>query len=196
MERLQTCSIIRLNQQGLTRSEFYPYMRAVDLVESILPKSFRALHTIKIYLPSKTELVPVPKASSYLGAFGILISSNTALVVQDPSAPAPRVVHHDSVMIPKGFNCGLCRPATDGSLVYLLARTKQQSDLALGGYIFWVFVYDWKSRHGLRVRLPEVFPRQILAFSLYKLTSINIRKVAGGRSWGLDTRSSYKTGGI
>jgi len=163
-------------------------MHAVDLVESILPKSFRALHTIKIYLPSKTELVPVPRASSYLGAFGTLMSSNTTPVVQDPSAPAPRVVHHDSVMIPKGYNCGLCRPATDGSLVYLLAQTKQRLFLALGGYIFWVFVYDWKTRHGLRVPLPEVFPRKFFAFSLYQLTSRNIRRVAGGRSWGRDTR--------
>ena len=158
MERLPTCSRVRLNQQGFTRSEF---MRAVGLMESVSPESFRSLHTIRIYLPSKAELVPVPKASSYLGALGTLMSPSTTPVIQDPSAPAPRVVYHHSVMIPEGFNCGLCRPATDGSLVYLLARTKQRLVLALGAYTFWVFVYDWKTGHGIQIRLPEVFPRKI-----------------------------------
>ena len=136
-------------------------MRAVGLMESVSPESFRSLHTIRIYLPSKAELVPVPKASSYLGALGTLMSPSTTPVIQDPSAPAPRVVYHHSVMIPEGFNCGLCRPATDGSLVYLLARTKQRLVLALGAYTFWVFVYDWKTGHGIQIRLPEVFPRKI-----------------------------------
>lgn len=117
----------------------------------------RSLHVVKIHLPFKTELVPIPKASSYLGAFGTLMSSSASPFAQDPSAPAPRAVHHDSVKIPKGFDCGLCRPATDGSLVYLLARTKQQSASALGIYVFWVFVYDWKTERGLQIRLPEVF---------------------------------------
>ncbi|KAF9643606.1 hypothetical protein BDM02DRAFT_3191403 [Thelephora ganbajun] len=120
------------------------------------PGSYQeSLHTIKIYLPSKTELVPVPKTPSYLGALGTLISSNTPPVLQNPLVPAPRVVHHDSVKIPRGFNCGLCRPATDGSLVYLLARTKQRFIMALGAYAFWVFVYDWKTGRGLQIRLPE-----------------------------------------
>ena len=136
-------------------------MHAVCLMESILPESLRSLHTIKIFLPSKIELTPAPKTSSYLGAFGTLMSFNMAPVVQDPSAPAPCVVHHDSVVIPKGFNCGLCRPATDGSLVYLLARTKERSVLPLGAYTFWVFVYDWKTKRGLQIRLPEVFPRRV-----------------------------------
>jgi len=163
--------------------------------ESALPEPFRSLHTIKIYLPSKKELVPIPKASSYLGAFGTLMSSSTPPVCLDPSAPAPRVVHHESVKIPKGFRCGLCRPATDGSLVYLLARTKQRL-MALSAYTFWVFVYDWKTGRGLQIRLPEVSPRKPFAFSLYHLTSSLIRKVAGGRLRGRATRSSYKTGGI
>jgi len=114
-----------------------------------------SLHTIKIYLPSKTELIPVLKSASYRGAFGTLLSSSAPLIVQDPSTPAPRVVHHDSVKIPKGFNCGLCRPATDGCLVYLLARTKERFTMTLGTYTFWVFVYDWKTGRGLQIRLPE-----------------------------------------
>ncbi|KAF9777866.1 hypothetical protein BJ322DRAFT_1094779 [Thelephora terrestris] len=113
------------------------------------------LEAIKIYLPPKTELIPVPKATSYLGAFGTLISSNTPPVIQDPTAPAPRAVHHDRVTIPKGFNCGLCRPATDGSLVYLLARRRQQGTMPLNSYAFWVFVYDWKARRGFQIRLPQ-----------------------------------------
>lgn len=113
------------------------------------------LQTIKIHLPPKTELTPVQKPGSYFGAFGTLISSSPSTVVQDPSAPAPRVVHHNRVVIPKGFNCGLCRPATDGSLVYLLARKKQQDAVALGMYAFWIFVFDWRTRRGFRIRLPE-----------------------------------------
>ena len=86
------------------------------------------------------------------------MSSSLSSVAHVPSAPAPRVVYHDSVNIPKGFNCGLCRPATDGSLVYLLARTKEQFRMGLGAYTFWVFVYDWKTGRGLQLRLPEVLP--------------------------------------
>lgn len=131
------------------------FIHIASLGESVLPGPFRTLHTIKIYLPSKAELVPVPKTTSYLGVLGTLISS-TPSVVQYSSTPPPRVVHHDSVTIPKGFNCGLCRPATDGSLVYLLARTRQRFALTLTAYVFWVFVYDWKTGCGLRIRLPEV----------------------------------------
>ena len=115
---------------------------------------------IKVYLPPKTELVPVPKATSYLGPFGTLISSSPSPVVQDPSAPSPRVIHHSRVNIPRGFNCGLCRPATDGSLVYLLARQKHQNMMIMGIYAFWVFVYDWRAGRGFQIRLPEVFSRK------------------------------------
>jgi len=121
-----------------------------------LTEPFRTLHTIKIYLPSKAELISIPKSASYLGAFGALVLCGTPPIIQDPSAPAPRVVHHDSVDIPKGFSCGLCRPATDGSLVYLLARTKERFTMSLGAYTFWVFVYDWKTGRGFQIRLPEV----------------------------------------
>ena len=143
----------------------------------------RNLQAIKIYLPPKTELVPVPKAASYRGAFGTLISSNTPPVTQDPSAPAPRVVHHNRVDVPKGFNCGLCRPATDGSLVYLLARRKQQGMTTLNSYAFWVFVYDWRASRGFQIRLPEVTfykhwrPYMPTNFSKYQEGSW--RKVAG-----------------
>ena len=165
-------------------------------VGCISPEPFRSLHTIKIYLPSKTELVPIPKAPSYLGAFGTLMSSGTPPVVQDPSAPAPRVVNHDCVKIPKGFNCGLCRPATDGSLVYLLARIRHRLVFAHGAYTFWVFVYDWKTRRGLQIRLPEVSSLQTFVFPLCRLTSRILRKGVGGRLRGQDTRSSSKTGGM
>jgi len=124
------------------------------------------------------------------------MSSGTSSVVQDLSAPAPRVIHNDSVDIPKGFNCGLCRPATDGSLVYLLARTKERFIMGLGAYTFWVFVYDWKTGRGFQLRLPEVFTRKLFAFSLYRLTLRITRMVVGGKSRGRDTRLSYKTGGI
>lgn len=196
MERLPPYSRVWLDLQTAIKSEFSARTHTACLVECTLSESFRSLHTIKIHLPPKTELVPTPKASSYLGAFGTLMSSSTSSVTQDPSAPAPRVVHHDSVKIPKGFNCGLCRPATDGSLVYLLARAKQRSTLALGAYAFWVFVYDWKAGHGLQINLPEVFPRHTLAFSLYRLTSRVIGRVVGGKSRDRDTRSFCKTGGI
>jgi len=124
------------------------------------------------------------------------MASSPPPIVQDPSAPAPRVVYHDNVDIPKGFNCGLCRPATDGSLVYLLSRTKERSNVGPGVYTFWVFVYDWKTRRGLQLRLPEVFPWETLALSPYQLTIRIIRMAVGGRLRGQDTRSSYKTGGI
>jgi len=166
------------------------------LAEEYLPLHFRSLHTIKIYLPAKAELVPIPKSTSYLGAFGTLMSSSPSSVVQDPSAPAPRVVYHDDVDIPKGFNCGLCRPATDGSLVYLLSRNKERFHMGLGAYTFWVFVYDWKTRRGFQLRLPEVLPWETLALSPYRLTLRIIRMVVGGRLRGRDTRLSYKTGGI
>ena len=154
MERFPTCCV-RLNQQRFTKSEFHPRTRVASLGEFVLPEPSRTLHTIKIYLPSKAELVPVAKTTSYLGALGTLMSG-TPSVVQGSSNPPPRVVHRDSVMIPKGFNCGLCRPATDGTLVYLLARTRQRFVLSLSAYVFWVFVYDWKTGRGLQVRLPEV----------------------------------------
>ena len=156
---------------------------------------FRSLHMIKIYLPSKIELIPIPKTTSYLGAFGSLMSSGTtSSVVQDPSAPAPSVVHYDGVDIPKGFNCGLCRPATDGPLVYLLARTKERFIMGLGAYTLWVFVYNWKTGHGLQLRLPEVFPQETFTFSPYRLTLRIIRMAVGGRLRDRDTRLSYKTG--
>ena len=117
----------------------------------------------------------------------MLRSPNTSPVVQDPSAPAPRVVHHESVEIPKGFNCGLCRPATDGSLVYLLARTKERFIAALGAYTFWVFVYDWKTGRGLQMRLPEVFPWKTFAFPLYRLNLRINRMAVGAKLRGLDT---------
>lgn len=196
MKRSQTCSKTQLNRQGVSKGEFYLYTHRLGLVESNLLELLRSLHTIKIYLPSKTELVPAPKASSHLGAFGMLMSSSTSVVVQDPSAPTPHVVHHDSVMIPEGFNCGSCWPATDGSLVYLLARTEHQSVAVLGAHTSWVLVYDWKTGRGLRIRLPEVPPRQTFAFLMYRLTPKDTRKVVGGRSQGLDIRPSYKTGGI
>jgi hypothetical protein len=97
------------------------------------------------------------------------MSSSAPPVVQDPSAAAPRVINHDRTNITKGFNCGLSRPATDGSLVYLLARKKHQFIMAIGTYAFWVFVYDWKARRGFRIPLPEVFPPPI--FTVYTMPS-------------------------
>lgn len=158
--------------------------------KDVLPTPLRSLHTVKIYLPSRTELVPIPKVMS-----SRLRLPSTSSVVQSPSAPAPRVVHHDSVEIPKEFDCGVCRPATDGSLVYLLARTKERFIAAPGAYTFWVFVYDWKIGRGLRMRLPEVF-QKTFAFSLYRLTPRAFRMVVGGKLWDQDTRLSFKTGGI
>ena len=166
-----------------------------DLTQITFPELPRTLQTIKIYLPPKTELVPVPKAASYLGPFGTLISSSAPPVLQGPSAPAPRVVHHNRVSIPKGFNCGLCRPATDGSLVYLLARQKHQNMMTIGIYAFWVFVYDWKTRRGFQIRLPEVF-FSAKYFTLFPLISRIIRGVAGVSLPDRDTLSSYKTGRI
>lgn len=132
---------------------------------SVLPEPSRTLQKIKIYLPFKTELVPIPKTTSYRGAFGALISSSPPPVVQDPSAVAPRVAHHDRIIIPKGFNCAICRPATDGSQVYLLARKKHQPDIPLGTYIFWVFLFNWKTRRRIQIRLPEVFYGKFLSFN-------------------------------
>jgi hypothetical protein len=151
--------------QGVIKSES-PAVYSDLWGKSVLLEPSRNLEAIKIYLPPKTELIPVPKATSYLGAFGTLISSNTPPVIQDPTAPAPRAVHHDRVTIPKGFNCGLCRPATDGSLVYLLARRRQQGTMPLNSYAFWVFIYDWKARRGFQIRLPQVPPVQNLALLL------------------------------
>lgn len=161
-----------------------------------LPEPPRTLQSIKIYLPPKSELVPVTKASSYLGPFGTLISSSSPPVFQDPSAPAPRVIYHNRINIPKGFNCGLCRPATDGPLVYLLARQKDQDGpmMALSTYAFWVFVYDWRARRGVQIRIPEVLSQQTLTFMLFPLTCRNIRGVLGVSLRGRDTPSSYKTG--
>lgn len=131
----------------------------------------RTLQMIKIYLPPKTELVPIPKAVSYLGPFGTLISSSPPPVPQDPSAPSPRIVHHSRVNIPKGLNFELCRPATDGSLVYLLARQRQRNAIVVGTFVFWVLVYDWRTRRGFQIRLPEVFSQQNLTFVLSPLIS-------------------------
>lgn len=103
------------------------------------------LRTIKIYLPPKEELVPPPKAMSYLGTF-------LRSVLSTPQIPAPRVVHHDGIDIPNGFICEPCPPATDGSLVYLLAQRKQEGPDTNS---FWVFVYDWGAKRGFQIHLPQ-----------------------------------------
>jgi hypothetical protein len=155
---------VGLDLQGVTKSE--PPLPHMSVQQPDGKHEHpRTLQTIKIYLPPRTELVPIPKAASYLGPFGTLISSSLPPVVQDRSAPSPRVVHHDRVDIPRGFNCGLCRPATDGSLVYLLVRQKHQDMRIIGIYAFWVFVYDWRARRGFQIRLPEVFSPQSSHFS-------------------------------
>lgn len=169
-------------------------MCAVGFAKSTLLKPFRSLHTIKIFLPSKKELAPVPRTAPHRGALGTLKTPSASPVVQDPSAPAPRVVHHDSVEIPEGFNCGLCRPATDGPLVYLLARTKERFFMALGAYTFWIFVYNWKTGHGLQMRLPEVFFKKAFTFLPFRLMLRIARMAVGGRLRGRDTQSSSKIG--
>ena len=93
-----TCSGVQLNQQGVTKSDFPP-----------LP----TLHLCQGKVSYWSHQGPCPRlrftslprqtlTTSYLGVLGTLMTS-TPSVVQQPSAPPPRVMYHDGVMIPKGL---------------------------------------------------------------------------------------------